>query len=81
MQPAWLPGGAPPASWKASEGLLAEAKEEDGEGEASPAGPQLLPHQMEALNWLRTRYHAGHNVILADEMVRQTSLCSRTHSR
>ena len=32
------------------------------------AGPRLMPHQLEALNFLRSAYHRHANVILADEM-------------
>jgi hypothetical protein len=32
------------------------------------AGPRLMPHQLEALNFLRSAYHRRANVILADEM-------------
>jgi chromodomain-helicase-DNA-binding protein 4 len=37
------------------------------EGAEGPR-PQLMPHQLEAVNWLRKCYHTNQNVILADEM-------------
>ena len=39
--------------------------------------PTLMPHQVEALNFLRASYHADHSVILADEMVRARAVPCR----